>query len=75
MQRVLVILLLVVGLSACGAREPQEPAGNSGMIQDDAQTLPLVPVTPQQVGRQVDAAMQQEEHRLERRVEAATAEP
>ena len=35
----------------------------------------VVPVTPQQVGRQVDASMQQEQRQLERRVETATAEP
>ncbi|OPZ59529.1 MAG: hypothetical protein BWY87_00961 [Deltaproteobacteria bacterium ADurb.Bin510] len=75
MQRFLVTLWLVVALGGCSPREAQEPASNSATTGDGAAALPLVPVTPQQVGRQVDASMQQEQRQLERRVETATAEP
>ena len=62
---------LLLGLLACSPAAP--PAAPP--VEPRVEASPLVPVLPSQVGREVDAAMQQEGRQLEQRVDAATAEP
>lgn len=74
MPRLLIWGGLLLGLLACS---PSAPTAPTAAPQDEprVEASPLVPVLPRQVGREVDAAMQQESRQLEQRVDAATDEP